>query len=86
MDTKPIKPKRASVYSPEELEPRDHAADEAWADAWIERNREQIDRDVAQARRSLADGKGKTFSKPGQLTAYIMRRVERRLGKKPKTK
>jgi Txe/YoeB family toxin of Txe-Axe toxin-antitoxin module len=79
MDTKPIKGKSGSVYTPEELEPRDHAADEAWADAWIERNREQIERDIEKARESFRQGRYTSYSKPGELAAEMMKRVRRRL-------
>jgi hypothetical protein len=41
MTTKTGKPPKA-LYTEEDLAPRDHAADEAALDAWIERNKEAL--------------------------------------------
>ena len=76
MDTKPIKPK---------LEP--HETDDAWVDTWIARNREQINRDLAGARASLAADKGKRYTAGSNefvndAMARLGRRSPRKLSKR----
>jgi len=82
MDTKPIRPKRPSTVDCDQLEIPSEA-DEARADAWIARNREQINRDIAQARQSLAEGKGKTYvAGSDEFVKDAMARLRQRRRKK----
>jgi hypothetical protein len=85
MDTKPIRPKRPSTVDCDQLEIPSEA-DEARADAWIARNREQINRDIAEARKSLAEGKGKTYRSSEEFVADFMGRARKRLARRRRSK
>jgi putative hemolysin len=67
-------PKRTGFrYPPEELETRDRKADETFADGFIDRNREAIDRDLKAAR---AKHTGTSNSK----SKFCARRIGRKRG------
>ena len=55
MSTKTAKPAKA-LYTEEDLAPRDHAADEAALDAWIERNKDALKASFKQAKEEYERG------------------------------
>ena len=61
MSTKTVKTKSRAPgfrYAPEDLAPRDAARDDAFADAFIARNREALNASIKKARASLKRGEG----------------------------
>jgi hypothetical protein len=55
MSTKTAKPPKA-LYTEEDLAPRDHAADEAALDAWLERNKDALNASADRAREEYERG------------------------------
>ena len=74
MNTKTAKPPKA-LYTEEDLAPRDHAADEAALDAWIERNKEALRASFKKAREEYERGEYYTHE---QVWAEVSARLKRR--------
>lgn len=82
MDTKAPKTTRTSFrYDADEIEPRDSAAAEQFADKFVARNRDAINEALKSARASLKAGKGVAFPTSEKLADHIMRKVRRRSSK-----
>ncbi len=60
MTAKTAKPAKA-LYTEEDLAPRDHAADEAAMDAWIERNKDALNASIRKSRAEYEQGKYRTL-------------------------
>jgi len=74
MTTKTAKPPKA-LYTEEDLAPRDHAADEAAMDAWIERNKDALKASFKKAREEYERGHYFTHE---QVWAEIWARLARK--------
>lgn len=66
--------KQANLESgfPDDLKPSPE--DEAFMDAFVERNRAALEKMIEEARASIARGEGKTYSSADELLAEVMRR------------
>jgi len=73
MNTKTAKPPKA-LYTEEDLAPRDHAADEAALDAWIERNKDALNASIDKARAEFERGHYFTHE---QVWAEVSARLKR---------
>jgi len=60
MNTKIDRRKKTALprYSPEELEPREWAKDEAFIDSYVKRNRAPLNAAIERAREDFKQGKG----------------------------
>jgi predicted transcriptional regulator len=74
MSAKTAKPPKA-LYTKEDLEPRDVAADEAALDAWLERNKDAINASADKAREEFERGEYYTHE---EVWAEIWARLARR--------
>jgi len=63
-------------YEPEDLEPRDQAAEEAALDAWIARNKDALIESIKESDAEEARGEGYTWDEV--MAAIEARRKERR--------
>lgn len=77
MTAKTAKPAKA-LYTEEDLAPRDHAADEAAMDAWIERNKEALKASFKKAKEEYKRGEYFTHE---QVWAELRAQQARRLQK-----
>jgi hypothetical protein len=67
-------------YEPEDLAPRDLAADEALVDAYIERNKDTLNASIRKARGQIA--RGKYFTRDQVMADLKAQRQRRRIPKK----
>jgi len=73
MNTKSAKPSKA-LYTEEDLAPRDHAADEAAMDAWIERNKDALKASFRESKEQYERGEFYTHE---QVWAEVSARLKR---------
>jgi hypothetical protein len=63
---------RSEVEIPDDL--KQSAEDEAFVDAFVERNRPALEKMIEEARASIARGEGKTYTSADDLFADIVRK------------
>lgn len=75
------KPRRSGFrYAPEDLAPRDFAADEALLDSFIKRNTDALNASIQNARAQIM--RGKYFTREQVIADIKAQRQRRRTGKK----
>ena len=77
MSTKITSRKSSFRYAPEDIKPRDIAADEKFVDGFISRNKDAINAGLKAARASIKRGEGKRYRSSEDLAADIMGKVRR---------
>jgi predicted transcriptional regulator len=83
MSTKTAKAKPGKPgfrYAKENLAPRDLAADEAFGDAYIKRNKDALNASIVKARAEIA--RGEFFTQDQVMADLKAQRLRRRTGKK----
>lgn len=79
--TAKAKPRKSGFrYAPEDLTPRDLAADEAFLDAFIKRNKDALEASIAKARAQIM--RGEYFTRDQVMSDIKAQRQRRRSGKR----